>query len=524
MKIKYYLSVALSLLLFTACSTDDTIGSLANINVDKTFLSIPETGGEATITVNATEAWAFDKTFKLTSKDATGKDVTTYAELPTWLTATTLTGAAGETKVTFRADKTNSGREAALRISIGDKLQFINVRQGSMTPSLATCQQVNAGIDGKNYRVKGAVTVIENTTYGNLYINDGTGDLYVYGVLDQDGAAKNFAKLGIEVGDVIEIEGPRTVYSGKAQLKNVMVNSITKSLLKLISPEVQAPKEKSTISVKVAYKGNGAFITIPENAQSWISSVDTKHYKGVATYQEPNPADTAEFKLNVAANEGNEREAVLEFKSYSGSNVSTVTYTVKQEGAIATLSIADFMKLEKGKTCRLNAYISSIKDEAKGNFYIKDFSGETYVYGMSDFKSKGLKAGDIVTIVGTRDDYKGSIQMTKAKIEDSKSVKKVTAAEFIKLADDKNTFYMLTGTVAKPAVAANKFDLQTYGNFDLVDASGRAYIYGVSTGWGGETKKFGTLNIKEGDEITIYAYKTSYKNNPQGVGYFISKK
>src|SRR3712207_7697757 len=44
---------------------------------------------------------------------------------------------------------------------------------------------------------------------------------------------------------------------------------------------------------------------------------------------------------------------------------------------------------------------------------------------------------------------------------------------FRSLADDKNTFYMLTGTVAKPAVAANKFDLQTYGNFDLVDASGR---------------------------------------------------
>src|SRR3712207_9132685 len=95
---------------------------------------------------------------------------------------------------------------------------------------------------------------------------------------------------------------------------------------------------------------------------------------------------------------------------------------------------------------------------------------------------------------------------------------------FRSLADDKNTFYMLTGTVAKPTVAANKLDLQTYGNFDLVDASGRAYIYGVSTGWGGEIKKFGTLNIKEGDEITIYAYKTSYKNNQIGVGYFISKK
>src|SRR3712207_4809394 len=146
MKIKYYLSVALSLLLFTACSTDDTIGSLANINVDKTYLSIPEAGGEATITVNATEAWMFDKAFKLTSKDATGKDVTTYAELPAWLTANTLTGAAGETKVTFRADKTNSGREATLKISVGTQVQFINVRQGSMAPSLASCKEVNGEI------------------------------------------------------------------------------------------------------------------------------------------------------------------------------------------------------------------------------------------------------------------------------------------------------------------------------------------------------------------------------------------
>ena len=44
----------------------------------------------------------------------------------------------------------------------------------------------------------------------------------------------------------------------------------------------------------------------------------------------------------------------------------------------------------------------------------------------------------------------------------------------------------------------------TYGNFDLTDASGEIYIYGCLNA-SGESKKFATLGVKEGDKIKVIA-------------------
>ena len=55
--------------------------------------------------------------------------------------------------------------------------------------------------------------------------------------------------------------------------------------------------------------------------------------------------------------------------------------------------------------------------QSNGNLYIKDYSGEVYVYGIGAkgaFKSSGLEEGDVVTLVGKRGEYKGTAQMTGA--------------------------------------------------------------------------------------------------------------
>jgi hypothetical protein len=105
-----------------------------------------------------------------------------------------------------------------------------------------------------------------------------------------------------------------------------------------------------------------------------------------------------------------------------------------------------------------------------------------------------------------------------------KSVETVSIADFRSKADDKTTYYLISGTVGKSTETGAKFDLDTYGNFALTDATGSVYIYGVSTGWNGVTKQFGTLGVKEGDTLTILAYKTSYKGTIEGVGIFLSNK
>ena len=70
------------------------------------------------------------------------------------------------------------------------------------------------------YRLTGKVSNITNTQYGNFDLVDATGSIYIYGLLDKDGNAKNFESLGIKEGDEITVEGKYNEYNGNPQIKN----------------------------------------------------------------------------------------------------------------------------------------------------------------------------------------------------------------------------------------------------------------------------------------------------------------
>ena len=90
-------------------------------------------------------------------------------------------------------------------------------------------------------------------------------------------------------------------------------------------------------------------------------------------------------------------------------------------------------------------------------------------------------------------------------------VQDIDLASFRALEDNKNAWYKISGKVVKSSEEGTKFDLTQYGNFALSDGTTEVYVYGVKTGWGGTKGQFGTLEVKEGDELTIICYKTSYK-------------
>ena len=59
MKLRYLFSIILSsVFLFSACEEQMT-DSWDNIKLSSSYLSIPEQGGEVTLTIDATEDWAF---------------------------------------------------------------------------------------------------------------------------------------------------------------------------------------------------------------------------------------------------------------------------------------------------------------------------------------------------------------------------------------------------------------------------------------------------------------------------------
>ena len=335
MKLRYFIPslVAVVAAMFTSCNDNDYDPTyLSEIRVSQSYVALDVNGGTASVTLNTSGDWQFEKIFKVTTKDASGKNVDNYYETPTWLTVSQLSGGAGQTVLNFSADA-GVGRTCELVISCGDKTQRINVIQGIATVSNATCAEVIAGPDSKTYRVSGTVTSIANTTYGNWYLDDGTGVVYIYGTLDAKGATKNFLSLGLEVGDQVTVEGPKTTYNGTVELVDVTVVKITKSLIKCDMLTVngeeanELPYDGGEIVANLTCKGNGVAVEIPADAQSWLGIVSTT--------AGANPTVT----FRVAPNDGDSRSATVVFKTTDGKKEYTSQATIKQKA----------FKLPKGK-------------------------------------------------------------------------------------------------------------------------------------------------------------------------------
>ena len=514
MKLKYLFTAMASALLFASCAEEfEPAGSLDNFEASKTYVALPANGGSDTVYVNAKADWKFSNV----AFDAEGKTVliekgdTTAA----WFSVSQVEGAAGPAVLVFSADAVNGGREVELAINVAGLTQFMKVRQGSMEASSATCKEVIDGVDGKTYRVKGVCTAIANTTYGNWYLNDGTGEVYVYGTLDKNGATKNFASLGIEVGDVVEVEGPKLTYGTTIELVDVTVVSITKSLLKVTTPEATVAKDGGKLEVAVAYKGNGAYASVPEEYQSWVSLVDSKFVPGVATKVEANPADTVKFVFNVAPNTAGSRTGQLTFKSSTGKNASEVTYKFTQEGAIANVTAAEFNAAPVGEAqYRITGMVSEIANTKYGNLYVTDYTGKVYVYGTTNFADMNLQVGSIVEMVGPRAEYKGDAQMKNAVCETVlATATPVSGAEFLAKEDSNDLFYVVTGKVTKIAK-------EQYGNLYIETEDGEeVYVYGTYGIWNaqGADKQYFVTNagLEVGDTITVVGIKTSYNGSPQ---------
>ncbi len=466
------------LALLTSCTDEETVTLLDEIQVSSSYVSIPVDGGSTSITVTAKDSWTVENDVE-------------------WLTISSTSGSAGESTLTFSAESALDGRTAELLIQCGGATQRINIIQGLATISSATCADVIAGPDSKTYQVTGVCSAITNTTYGNWYLEDETGSIYIYGTLDAKGAEKNFLSLGLEVGDEVTVQGPKTTYGTTVELVNAVVISINKSLVKVDSVANAAlPLEGGEFTAYLTCKGEGVSVEIPEDAESWlsISSIQTAGTNTVVTFK-------------AEANTGGDRGTTLTFSTTNGTKSYTSQTTLSQAGAIVDATIAEFLAAEVGNIqYRLTGVVTSISDATSGKLYLRDFSGETYVYKIQDFAQKGVKEGDIITIVGKRAAYNGSPQVSGAVLEVVIPVTPVTIAELLAKPDDSNTYFMISGEITS-------ITNETYGNLYLNDGS-EIYVYGCYPGYGatGNYRKYllADKGIKVGDTLTVIGTKGSY--------------
>lgn len=355
MKRIFNIFIAAFLLCLTVGCEQEGFNVLSEIQVSPSYVSIDVNGGSATIELTANDAWTVDA-----------------ASVPAWLTVAPMSGSAGQTKLTVSAEATKATNNAEFKILCGGKAQVISVIQFAQKTEapISTAAQVIAGNDGVTYRMKGVCSKYTGTgndlLYGNWYITDETGTVYIYGTLDKKGATKGnpLAAWGIEVGDIVTIEGPKTTYNGTVELVDVAVISITKSLLKVVGDaEYKVEKGDCTLDVKLAYKGSD--IKVNTDA-CWLTLAGIDVQK-----------DTAYVKLHVAENTEDTRTANVSFTSSLNGQTSEASIAVTQATGLSMYKIPFAEGFQAGQ----------------GAFEIKDITPRTDGKAIWSFASGyGMKA------------------------------------------------------------------------------------------------------------------------------------
>ena len=132
--------------------------------------------------------------------------------------------------------------------------------------------------------------------------------------------------------------------------------------------------------------------------------------------------------------------------------------------------------------------------------------GPIYNYQGNTPETSGKSAAQIVTINGKKTSEGGGGTP-------SGEAKAVTIAEFNAAAESTDVWYQLTGTIKSLKEG------DQYGNFDLEDATGSVYVYGLLSEKGGEKKKFQELvaaqGLQAGTKITIIGNRGSYNGQIQ---------
>ena len=377
---RFFLSILAGAALAAGCVQEQVISTLDEFKVDNSYLSLPLEGGIVSTTVKTTVQWSFD--------DAT---------VPEWLTVTPRSGGAETTGIVFAADANTgmSERKADLVVNVGKRRQRFSVVQagpGEIVFPLTPIEEITADKAGQTFRIRGTVTSIANTSYGNLYVKDNTGTMYVYGLVNGKGQypkdAGGWNSFGLEAGDIITVQGPLKLYGSTLELVDATLISVEKSLITVdpASVELESP-EAGTFSISVVSKANGMAV-LP--SADWIKVTDI----------EAGEKDASVYKFSYTANTTTAaRTAEIEFKATNSSMVVSVT----QPGVPPTgQSITEIVALPDNSG--VETLESTVVAKTAKGFVLSDGTTAIYAY---DSGANAVEIGDKVKVLATKTTYNG---------------------------------------------------------------------------------------------------------------------
>ena len=245
--------------------------------------------------------------------------------------------------------------------------------------------------DDTIYTLKGTITSVTETSYGNFYINDGTGEVLIYGLCSPEGATKYWAASGAKVGDDIVVKTVRTSYSNVPQGKNaIFVELITPGTLAFWSFEATSASFTAAADAKdievTIYNSTADVVATSDNAQ-----FSATYANGVLTVSalENTSSDLIEGNITVTCGTLSQVITVSQLGASSGA----------QTAVEATISFADKANRTTYTTSQQVWEQNGIKvtnDKASSTTNVGDYANPGRFYKGSNVKIEA--PGAIVSI------------------------------------------------------------------------------------------------------------------------------
>ena len=185
--LKFLLLLAcLPAFVLAGCKKDDP----ASLSLLTSVVSVTSEGGAADISIKTNQSWSVRN-----SED--------------WITVSPSSGGGSDSyqviTVTVAENPSETGRSAELTVTAGELSREISVQQGGQ-PRLTIAAFRSYKPDKTTwYKLTGEIAAIENEEYGNFFIFDETGFVYVYGLCKKQVSSndQSFSELGLKVGDTV---------------------------------------------------------------------------------------------------------------------------------------------------------------------------------------------------------------------------------------------------------------------------------------------------------------------------------